>query len=821
MKIIDLSGRWSLKRLKTGDEYSCNIPGDNISALVEAGVISDPYYGENESGIQWIAGEDWSVSTAFDADASLAATDNVIILLEYVDTIFELYINGEKAGGGENFFSGYRFNIARLIRKGKNELEFVFRSAENAASDMLKKLPYPVPHSQYPVQSQGRNLIRKVQCHSGWDWGPCLMVSGVYSPPVIKASDGEIIERAYCCIKPSDKNLKQWELDIEVELRSVRAEKIQLTASCAGTSSTSEIETRAGIQTESIKLIISKPELWWPSGYGGQALYSLKIESTNDSYEKEIGFRSLKVKTETDADGGIGMIFVVNNREIFARGANWIPSDALPSRQTRERYEDLLNSAADANMNMLRVWGGGQYENDYFYALCDRKGILVWQDFMFACSMYPADPEFLENVRGEVDYQIKRLKDHPSLALWCGNNENVGALSWFDDSRENRDRYIVDYDRLNEGVIGKRVKELDPDHQWWPSSPSAGEGDYSDCWHNDSKGDMHYWSVWHEGKPFEAYYDVIPRFCSEFGFQSFPSMKAIRGFCPPDQRNITSPVMEHHQRNDNGNTIILQTLSRYYRMPVGLKETVYLSRIQQAEAIRTAVEYWRTKRPVCMGALYWQLNDVWPTASWSSLDYDGGWKPLHYSAKRFFAPLMLTAHETSSTEIAVTLCNEGIEAVSGELFIELYDFTGNIIKKEQLPVEAAAGTAICCKTLSAQKADSFRREHFYYLRFVPANAETEIAENRLLLEKPKRCSIQPSKISIDLEKHGNDFQLVLRSDTPAFNAFIEHESWSGRFSDNNITILPGREVKIGFIGPEIGKPEIFIKGLSVHSLRNV
>ena len=287
---------------------------------------------------------------------------------------------------------------------------------------------------------------------------------------------------------------------------------------------------------------------------------------------------------------------------------------------------------------------------------------MIWHDMMFSCALYPSTPGFLANVEREIRHQVKRLRDHPCIALWCGNNEDVGALTWYPESRKNRDRYIVDYDRLNEGVIGRVVDECDPTRTFWPSSPSAGRGDYSDNWHDDRRGDMHYWSVWHESKAFSAYYEVSPRFCSEFGYQSFPSVELARGYCPPGQMNVTSPVMEHHQRHGRGNALIVEMFTRYFRMPEGFENFVYLSQVQQALAIKTAVEHWRHLRPTCMGTLYWQLNDNWPVCSWSSLEYGGKWKLLHHAARRFYAPTIVSAFQRPDRTVEVWLTSDTLQS---------------------------------------------------------------------------------------------------------------------------------------------------------------
>ena len=405
---------------------------------------------------------------------------------------------------------------------------------------------------------------------------------------------------------------------------------------------------------------ITKPNLWWPAGSGKQHLYDLAVVTRTETIRRRVGLRHVELITTPDAVGA-RFAFRVNGCEIFCRGANWIPADALPSAATPELTAKLLRAAVAANMNMVRVWGGGFYEQDFFYDLCDELGIMVWQDFMFACCLYPTTPQFLNEVRAEVDYQVRRLAHHASVVLWCGDNELLGALTWFKESRDNRDRYLVNYDRLNR-AIEETMKAADATAIWWPSSPSPGLMSFGDAWHDDRSGDMHFWSVWHEGRSFEHYRDVKPRFCSEFGFQSFPSMATIKTFAEPGDMNIASPVMESHQKNAGGNARIAETMFRYFRFPTRFADFVYVSQIQQGLAMRTAVEYWRTLKPHCMGTLYWQLNDTWPVASWSGLDHGGGWKALHYMARRFFEPVAVFAVPVGD-DIVLTGVNDTREDV--------------------------------------------------------------------------------------------------------------------------------------------------------------
>ncbi len=821
MRTLTLEGNWKLIRTSNRMEYACSLPADNLTVLKAAGVIPDPYYGKNELLVQWVSEEDWVFSTEFDLDESFLRSSQLYIELDRVDTFSDVYLNKIKIGSTDNMFVQYRFDVSHAARAGSNHIKFHFSSPVRTALQQKQQLPYPVPHQDYPVQAQGRNLIRKVQCHAGWDWGPCLMVSGIYEPVRLKATELERLEAVHHEAECADPASNNWNLIITTELYSREAGSTSLRIECVGAVSEQEVELSPGYTTVISNLVVEDPQLWWPAGYGKQPLYDLKVTTSHDARRQQIGFRTIEVLTEPD-ERGIGMVFRVNGKDIFAKGANWIPPDALPSGHTADTYGDLLESARQAHMNMIRVWGGGQYEYDFFYEICDRKGLLVWQDFMFACAMYPSAPDFLENVRAEAEYQIKRLKHHPSIVLWCGNNEDIGALTWFEESRNNRDRYIIDYDRLNEGVLAQAVKTIDPHRKWWSSSPSAGEGDYSDCWHDDSKGDMHYWSVWHEGQPFEAYYQVTPRFCSEFGFQSFPAVGSIRGYTPQEQLNITSPVVEHHQKNDRGNSIIISTISRYFRFPSGFEEIVYLSRIQQAMAIKTAVEYWRSRRPVCMGTLYWQLNDNWPVASWSSIEYGGAWKPLHYAAKRFYAPLHVVllkdAPDTPQGRIDVYGINDYDEAVAGELVVYLFTFNGEMVQQQIqdtiLPPEAST----LLNRLSVPGDERFRAQHFYYVRFSPADPKIDALENDLLLLRPKRCAIKPANISFRIQtKRTGDIAIELHTDVPAFHVVLECEGASVRFSENDFTLLPNRPRTVTVLAVQ---PEDIEGNLRIHSLRN-
>ncbi|HUW40631.1 MAG TPA: glycoside hydrolase family 2 protein [Rectinemataceae bacterium] len=849
MKRLALEGSWRLRRLADGSVRPISIPGDILSALVASGEAPDPYYGMNELDLQWIGREDWALEREFELDERFLSAGQVFLEAESIDTVAELELNGRPLGRSSDMFRRFRADARALLSGGTNLLSVLIRSPEKAAAEAAAALSYPVPCSTYPVSSPHRNLLRKAQCMSGWDWGPCLMTGGIYDGIGLVALDGPRIEYATTSSRPErgDDTRRSWSVRVKVELEASAAMEAELEIELAGARATRRLSLGAGSSVHIEELMVEGVESWWPAGYGAQPLYDLVVACRPASgaagggaaaggpggheLRKRVGFRELELLNEEN-EAGKSMTFRVNGREVFCKGANWIPADALPARWSKARVEGLLRSAVEANMNCLRVWGGGRYESDYFYELCDGLGLLVWQDLMFSCALYPSSPEFLGEVEAELRHQVRRLQDHPALALWCGNNEALGAITWYEESRSSPTRYVVDYDRLTEGVAGRVVRELDPGRPWWPSSPSAGPNDFSDNWHSDSRGDMHYWSVWHEGKPFSAYLDVKPRFCSEFGFQSLSSYETAASFLPPGEFNITSPSMEHHQRHPRGNTIILETMSRYFRMPSGFRETLYLSQVQQALAIRTAVSYWRSLMPHCMGTLYWQLNDLWPVASWSSLEYDGGWKLLHYEARRFFDPVYLSLFVKDGVIHAVGV-NDGEHAVLGDLVLCLRRFDGSLLMDiaadgDLAPRSATELWKMPIASLPCLPEDVYLAAHLEGVHaglprspgsarphsVAPAGSSIDgvpsvtggraeiLRRSQLFLTEPKRCSLVDPRLEAHIEEGGKGPVLQLTAHAPAFYIEARAEGIPGRFDDAGFYMLGGETRRLRFITPE-------------------
>jgi beta-mannosidase len=790
---IDLSGTWTA--VGAGHRVEMPVPGDVHSALLAAGAIADPYWGTNELDLQPLNGADWVLTRDVVVDAAFLEAPGHYLHFDSIDTVAEVRLNDELVGTSDNMFVRQRFDVGRQLRAGTNHLEVRLRSAETVAAERAAELPYEVPTSEYPVQSPHRNLVRKVQCHAGWDWGCCLMVAGLYGRVHLAAAAPGRIEHV---TTTQAHGAHGCAVDVCVEVEAAVGGSTELEIRLAEQVLTERVDLATGANRLTRSLRIDEPRLWWPNGLGEQPLYDLTVRVAGDEVCKRLGLRTLELVTDED-ERGLGFRFRVNGVDVFAKGANWIPCDALPSRQTRDVLDDLLRSAAQAHMNMIRVWGGGQYESEDFYDLCDEKGLMVWHDFMFSCSTYPASPEFLASVEQEAVYQVKRLRDHACVALWCGNNEDLGALNWYPASRENRDRYLVDYDRLNEGVLGRVADAQDPTRTFWPSSPCGGRGDYSDNWHDDSRGDMHYWQVWHAGKSFDAYYDVTPRFCSEFGYQSFPSMQTIRTYAPDEQMNVTAPVMEHHQRNPGGNTKITEMFTRYFRMPDGFPAFVYLSQVQQGLAIKTAVEHWRHLRPTCMGTLYWQLNDLWPVCSWSSLEYGGKWKLLHYMARRFYAPLLGSCFQTDSPtgdRLQVWVTSDLTRDVETTVRLRVFGFDGVERTRREWQVAAGAGNAVQLDDLVVEDLAPRRSEVFAVLDL---EAEGQALRNEHVFGPWKHCDLPTVRIETRVDALSDGRLAVdVTTDVPVFYLSLSVDGWRGEFDDNAILLLPGESRRLTF-----------------------
>ncbi|ROU04419.1 glycoside hydrolase family 2 protein [Histidinibacterium lentulum] len=779
---MDLSGTWSLSDARGDHALEIELPCDVITALERAGRIPDPYHGRNEYGLRWIAERDWTLRRR------VTLTDpEVALVLSGVDCVATVRVNGRVVLETANAFRGYRADLGGVAQAGENEIEIVLQSSVAAAEAAQQAQPFPVPYHKANCPIPNGNMLRKVQCDFGWDWNIALAPAGIYGDIRIEPARAPRVTGLTVT-----QDHEPGHVTVTVAGEATDAEGRLCLVSLAAQS----VEAPVTDGRFEARIGIDDPQLWWPAGQGAQVLHDLTVTLGGTSVKRRIGLRSLDLVSEPD-EIGRSFGFRVNGRDVFARGANWIPADALPGRITKEKTRHLLQSAVDAHMNMIRVWGGGRYEPDWFYDLCDELGLMVWQDFMFACHLYPSTPEFLDEVAGEVRETVARLQHHASIALWCGDNELIGALTWFPESVQNRDRYLVSYDRLNR-TIEAALRETAPGANWWPSSPSPGPMSFGDAWHDDSAGDMHFWSVWHEGRDFDHYRDVAPRFCSEFGFQSYPSMSVIRQFADPADFNIASPVLESHQKNAGGNARIAETMFRYFRFPKDFESFVYLSQVQQGLAIRTAVEHWRSLKPRCKGTLYWQLNDTWPVCSWSSLDYGGGWKLMHHMARRFHAPVHVVA-VPEGEQIVLKAVNDTGAPVAVEVTAEALFLDG----RAETLAEAGAtvGPDAALEVLRVQRAALGEARLLGWAWRHEGGAGAEHSAPRPY----KAYGLLPPGIGMRVAQVRDAWEITL--DAAALALFVSLEAdRPGRFSDNAVTLIPGRPVTITF-RPETNGPE--------------
>ncbi len=685
MQKQSLTGAWRFRQSGTDKWLAANVPGGVHTDLLALNCIPDPFVGDNERRLAWVAEKDWEYIRSFDVQPQVLERKHVWLVCDGLDTLATLTLNGQVLGSTSNMFRQYRWDVKSLLKAEGNELLIRFDSAVNHVAQK-QTVRTMLGVSQAII---GGPHIRKAPCQFGWDWGPQLPPIGIWKDIRLEAFDSARIDEVH---------LRQFHVDgvVKVEARlEVENWTPGLSASMQITAPDGTVHTASApleLETHNrLELDIENPMLWWPNGLGEQPLYRVEIklnesDSVLDEKEYQLGLRTIELRQAED-EWGRGFTFVVNGQPFFAKGSDWIPADSFPTRITEASLEGLIRSASESHQNMLRVWGGGFYEDELFYDLCDRYGILIWQDFIFSCSIYPLDePEFLENVRIEVIENVRRIRHRASLALWCGNNEmEQGWAEWNWNKPELQDLKAA-YDRFFHHTLGEWCTAEDPDHTYWPSSPSS-DIPFENP-NGQIQGDAHYWDVWHGRKPFTAYRNQYPRFMSEFGFQALPPMETIRTYAPESEWNMTSYIMEQHQKNASGNSLMVGQMLDTFRLPKDFESLVYLSMVLQAEGIRYGVEHWRRHTNRVSGTLYWQLNDCWPVASWSSLDYFGRWKALHYAARRFYAPLMLSIEDDPPCHSIFVSSDLG-EKWEGTAQWSLETLDGKILSSGAKPVQVA------------------------------------------------------------------------------------------------------------------------------------
>ena len=774
--MLNLAGDWSLSQDNGENAVAFTLPGDGIDALRKAGQIQDPYWGRNEYGLRWISNRTWVAKRSFEADRT-----DLVLVASMLDTLVTVAVNGVTVLTSDNMFLSHRVDLSHVLKLGTNEITLTFGNVVVEAKKRQDNYRYFLPFSINNTPIHNGNLIRKPSCDFGWDWNIALATFGVYGDLYLEPVAATRIDHLVITQTHSPNRAV-----VSVAAHVEGEDGAEVSFSLCGVYAKAVV--KRGVATA--LLPIDDPKLWWPAGQGAQPLHDLTVSLGSQTLHRRIGLRSAELITEKDATG-LGFKVRINGRDVFCKGANWIPADALAGRINQADTRDLLQSAVDANMNMIRIWGGGRYEPTWFYDLCDELGLMVWQDFMFSCHIYPADEAFLTQVAEEVRQNALRLHHHASMTIWCGDNELIGALTWFPETRANRDQYLVGYDRLNR-TIEQALKAAVPGAVWWPSSPSPGPMDFGDTWHDDKKGDMHFWSVWHEGRDFDHYRDVSPRFCSEFGFQSYPSMEVIRKFADPADFNIAAPVMESHQKNAGGNARIAETMFRYFRFPTNFENFVYLSQVQQGLAIKTAVTHWRSLKPHCMGTLIWQLNDTWPVCSWASLDHGGGWKLLHHMAKRFYAPIHVSAVPVGD-HIELRAVNDTGAALDLQVGAAAVDMAGNTRPLARATTTIPAEAAVTVHSIALDQLGP--QEMLMYIWTHPDG--TKIASDLFAPRPFKTYDLQAPNLRQTVQKTGNSYAITLTAEALALFVAVEADQ-PGRFSGNAVTLTLGHPVTLTF-----------------------
>jgi len=790
------------------------IPGTVYGALLKEEVIPDPYYRDNELKVLPIMDNDFVYKRLFEADERLFDCDEVLLHFAGIDTLADVYLNDELLGSTFNMHRVWEFEVGEVLKMGENELKVVLHSPTKYIKEENEKVYTGGSHECM----KGFPHLRKAHCMFGWDWGPRLPDAGIFRDVTLLGINKARFESVYvtqehiCTGVSNDlennKSKVILDFDVVLELFGDYADgttgedtyvKITVT-SPEGKIYEPLQQTGNGMQDNGdYRVTIDNPLIWWPRGYGEQPLYTVKAELFDengivlDVWEKRIGLRSITVNTDKDEWGNC-FAHEVNGVKIFAMGADYIPEDNLMGRITKERTRKLLSDAAEANHNCIRVWGGGYYPDDYFFDACDELGLIVWIDFMFACASYELDDEFEANIRAEVTDNVRRIRHHACLGLWCGNNEM--ETQTLDKAWEPSIKQKYDYIKLFEYIIPQVLKEEDPVTFYWPSSPSSG-GNFDNPWDED-RGDTHYWDVWHGNKPFTEYRKFRFRYLSEFGFQSFPCLKTVKTFAEEKDLNIFSRVMEMHQRNAAANGKILNYLSATYLYPAKFENLLYASQLLQADAIRYGVEHFRRWRGRCMGAVVWQLNDIWPVASWASIDYYGRWKALHYAEKKMFAPVMISCEEIGELSerpfciaepapieksAKLHVANETMRPVTGTVEWKLCKPNSEVIESGSEEVTIPALDGIWLEKLDFNAYDE-REIHLSY-RFV-VNGEV-VSANSCLFTPPKHYYFENPALKVTR----NGKTLTVEASAYAKNVELEALVGDCKFSDNYFDMEAG------------------------------
>ena len=810
--VKNLHEGWKFRQARLTNWYPATVPGVVHTDLLQNKIIEDPFFRLNERGLQWIDKEDWVYETCFTLAADMMRKENMELVFEGLDTYADVYLNDECILKADNMFRCWSIPVRQYIREENNILKVYFHSPVKIDVPKWDALPYQYPASNDQSENGGlfnkkiSIFARKAGYHYGWDWGPRLVTSGIWRPVYIRAWSDLRINDVFIEQKEVGAGRAviagHVELDADKDMNGVL---VTITDEVTGrVLGEWQADLKRGTNRVTVDFVLHKPKLWWSNGLGEPFLYRFRTDiiaggELLDSKTERVGIRSLKVVHQPDKDGHTFYI-ELNGRPVFAKGANYIPSDNFLPRVTPENYKRTILDAAGVNMNMLRVWGGGIYENDVFYDLCDEHGIMIWQDFMFACSMYPAEGALLDNIHQEAVDNVKRLRNHACIALWCGNNECQDAwLGWGwkrEIERQNKeyaDKIWAQYRQQYHVTLPGVVREYAPGTFYWPSSPFAFEGEMS----GTTDGDRHYWSVWHGKAPISDYDSEKSRFFSEYGFQSFPEFESVKRYAPyPEDWDIRSEVMMSHQRGgDHANGLIETYLLNEYKKPRDFRAFLYMNHVLQGDAIKTAIESHRRQMPYNMGTLFWQHNDCWPVASWASRDYYGRWKAQHYYTRKAYDDILISP-VVEGGDLKVYAVSDRLENTSGRLQLQVCQFDGTVVHHWGKSVGISGNDSRVCFSAPLAKLLEGADRGTVYVRVDYTDKSGRVYHNNYCLGKQKDMDYPKVDLQTEVRSIEGGYEVMVSADKFARAVCLSVADNESVYSDNYFDVQPKSSVQV-------------------------
>ena len=810
--VKNLHEGWKFRQARLTNWYPATVPGVVHTDLLQNKIIEDPFFRLNERGLQWIDKEDWVYETCFTLAAGMMRKENMELVFEGLDTYADVYLNDECILKADNMFRRWSIPVRQYIREENNILKVYFHSPVKIDVPKWDALPYQYPASNDQSENGGlfnkkiSIFARKAGYHYGWDWGPRLVTSGIWRPVYIRAWSDLRINDVFIEQKEVGAGRAviagHVELDADKDMNGVL---VTITDEVTGrVLGEWQADLKRGTNRVTVDFVLHKPKLWWSNGLGEPFLYRFRTDiiaggELLDSKTERVGIRSLKVVHQPDKDGHTFYI-ELNGRPVFAKGANYIPSDNFLPRVTPENYKKTILDAAGVNMNMLRVWGGGIYENDVFYDLCDEYGIMIWQDFMFACSMYPAEGALLDNIHQEAVDNVKRLRNHACIALWCGNNECQDAwLGWgwkCEIERQNKeyaDKIWAQYRQQYHVTLPGVVREYAPGTFYWPSSPFAFEGEMS----GTTDGDRHYWSVWHGKAPISDYDSEKSRFFSEYGFQSFPEFESVKRYAPyPEDWDIRSEVMMSHQRGgDHANGLIETYLLNEYKKPRDFRAFLYMNHVLQGDAIKTAIESHRRQMPYNMGTLFWQHNDCWPVASWASRDYYGRWKAQHYYVRKAYDDILISS-VVEGDDLKVYAVSDCLENTSGRLQLQVCQFDGTVVHHWDKSVGISGNDSRVCFSAPLAKLLEGADRGTVYVRVDYTDKSGRVYHNNYCLDKQKNMNYPKVDLQVEVRSIEGGYEVTVSADKFARAVCLSVADNESVYSDNYFDVQPKSSVQV-------------------------